>query len=382
MKPFNRSVVMSLAVAVLSLMHPLVAQAIPITPTGGAIKDLALHNVDTTSLDSATGIRILPGQSSDTWTIQLTNGSTNTSWTDFHVEILPRNVNSLPAQFGSVRISGFSLTSPVNLRTSGGGNLFGNHAQANLAPNPAVGTVPPGSSITLSVDVNNNFVFLRADYFLGVQPTARPFPMPAAPKNKGRSDGSTVAYDVSLQRLSFTGHQMVDTGFPNDPILMADVNIPDFVLEGQLGAGEFLFRHASSSPFSISDSTGIFMQATTPFLTYLPSSNSFYGEMTDFEFLGVQSQWIAEFANLFDPSSPNFDPELRMYFTYDPGGNLLGLTQSFTTSGMASNGTDGVFAAQAIPEPSTLTLVGLGTLSLLSYGWRRRKWAGATKDGK
>jgi hypothetical protein len=38
-------------------------------------------------------------------------------------------------------------------------------------------------------------------------------------------------------------------------------------------------------------------------------------------------------------------------------------------------GTEG-FAA-ATPEPASLTLLGLGSLGLLSYGWRRRKQAGA-----
>jgi hypothetical protein len=32
-------------------------------------------------------------------------------------------------------------------------------------------------------------------------------------------------------------------------------------------------------------------------------------------------------------------------------------------------------AATAAPEPSSLTLLGLGALGLLGYGWRKRKQA-------
>jgi hypothetical protein len=34
-------------------------------------------------------------------------------------------------------------------------------------------------------------------------------------------------------------------------------------------------------------------------------------------------------------------------------------------------------SATGVPEPSTLTLLGLGSLGLLGYGWRRRNRAAA-----
>jgi len=206
-------------------------------------------------------------------------------------------------------------------------------------------------------------------------PKARTNLPPGAPKNKGTSDGSVIAYDGLLQRLSFTGDRMTDTGFPGDPVLMASVNIPDFLFNGVATGGDLLFQAATDGVFDISNGANVFMAATIPVLVYVPATNSFYGEMTNPQFPGVDSPWIAAMAALFNPSSPSFDPDLLLYFTYNPRDDMLNLTQGFTVNG-TSGGPDGIFAAAPVPEPGTSLLVGFGIVGLLAATWQRRRGEG------
>jgi hypothetical protein len=53
---------------------------------------------------------------------------------------------------------------------------------------------------------------------------------------------------------------------------------------------------------------------------------------------------------------------------------LPNATGIFNTS-LPTGGSFEIASVSSVPEPSTLTLLGLGSLSLLGYGWRRRKQA-------
>jgi hypothetical protein len=56
--------------------------------------------------------------------------------------------------------------------------------------------------------------------------------------------------------------------------------------------------------------------------------------------------------------------------------NRLGVSRLFMegyTSNAVDYNIDNVMLSQAVPEPSTLVLLGTSTLSLLAYVWRRRR---------
>lgn len=185
MKPFSSSILISaLTAALLSSWNPLATQAIPINPTGGAIKDLAVHNVDTTKLDpNPPATKTLNGGANDVWTFTVTNGGT-VPWTNFHVEVRPNAVLAGNLNLDPVRATGFSVRSPADFKTRPGGGIFGRPSEANLGPDPAIGIVPVGNSLMLSITVTNRGL-IQNDYYLGVRPRLGHFPSREPVKTKG-----------------------------------------------------------------------------------------------------------------------------------------------------------------------------------------------------
>jgi hypothetical protein len=223
-----------------------------------------------------------------------------------------------------------------------------------------------------------------------------PKPEPAREKkNSGTSGGSSMHYDATNQELSFTPHHMVDTGYANDPILTADVKMPSVLLDGTLPDGNFFFESPLDERLTIADGSSTYLRAEIPFLMYKPDMNSFFGQLTEIALSGADpsqpfydptlvapdSPWIAEMRDLLDPTSPDFDPDQKLWFTYNPSDDILGLTQGFTMDATTSSlGVDRIFGAVPVPEPNVTLLLGFAAaiasasrrLRGINYGPRRR----------
>jgi hypothetical protein len=195
-----------------------------------------------------------------------------------------------------------------------------------------------------------------------------PPPAPAPNKqNAGASAGGSATFSAAAQTLTLAGDHIAGTPFAGDPAVGAAVNIPAFGLDGQLSDGNYLFESDVSQSVDISVGSNAFVTGQMQVLEYLTDSNMLLGAIADPFFSANGSPWVAALANLFDPSSPNFDPNLLLYFEFALDDNLLSLTRSFAADG-SSPFSDLIFAADPapVPEPHGLPLLAAGCIALVT----------------
>jgi hypothetical protein len=165
---------------------------------------------------------------------------------------------------------------------------------------------------------------------------------------------SSLHYDAGSQVLSFSGHLIADTGFADDPLLGAEVLLPDLTLLGELDPLKYLFT--ASSPFlGVTKDDEVLLTGMLSQLVYNAATNDFVGEITDPVLATSGAGWLEEAGAWLDPFSPRFDPAVALFFSFRPTDSFLTLTQNFGAPGTFS-GSPAIFVAP-IREPHTALLL-------------------------
>lgn len=176
--------------------------------------------------------------------------------------------------------------------------------------------------------------------------------------------------DVLAHQVSFTGDRLIFFARMAGPIAPTQAIGGVYVTGLDRGQGTPRFLNPPAAPPIIGpnvlfdsvlvirpDGTGAFNNIIAGMATPLnPADISIRG-----------NEYVANLPLSVFPAGATRPPERWTYNLWPRNG----LGRNVQVSDLAPD--DGNSPLQAIPEPSSLALIGLGTLGLLGYGWRRRK---------
>ncbi len=206
----------------------------------------------------------------------------------------------------------------------------------------------PGGNTKLSFEIDNltltfNPIIIDSDFF---------------------ALGSSISLDPLLGAV-------IEVAPLDDYIGLQDPAIPTF--GAIFDTFNDIFPGVSGAGIRITKGLDVLLTAEFESLSNAPGEINFSGILSNMQFsnsIGSEIMNNLELAR-----------NLGRIITFDvlPGENLAMVTQDISPSGIASYYKDGMvtgragISVHAIPEPSTFALFGIGILSLLGYGWRRRK---------
>ncbi len=185
-------------------------------------------------------------------------------------------------------------------------------------------------------------------------------------RRRGRSRGNSVDYNAGAEILAFAGDVIVDTEFPGDPLVGAEVVMPPFrLVDADPATNEFFFDRAVLQPVALAFGPDVHMIGDVFGMTYDGADNRFHATLFNIRLAGVDpaselydphlapinSPFLQDLAVVLDPDSPDHDPEPELYFTFEPDIDFLTATSDFTLDA-ASPGDNFIFLAQELPEPT------------------------------